>query len=97
MAQQRIRILAVLENAGGIGEQDQFFGLELGGHSGGGGIGIDIEPVPFRVHRQRRNNRHHSGGTKIANQVGIHPGNTSDTAQVNGSATRVRQSQSFAE
>ena len=73
---------AVAENARRVGEKDEFLGLQMSGHSRGGGVGIDVQPVARRIERQRGNHRHDSRIGKSLDQVGVYLRHESDIPEV---------------
>src|SRR5262249_19460594 len=81
-AEEGVGVVAVTQDAGGVGQQHKLFGAEVGGDRGGGSVGVDVEPTAGVIQRHRGDHRHHAGGTKVLDQCGVHAGDSADAAEV---------------
>ena len=74
----------VEEDSGGVGQEDELFGLNRLGHGRGGGVGVDVQEPAFLllVFGQRRQHGHDAGQAEVFDGGHVNRGDLADVAQV---------------
>src|SRR5262249_9172381 len=66
VAQQRRLVVTVLQDAGDVAQEHELLGLQVFGHGGGGGVGVDVQPAAVGPDGQRGDHRHDAGRAQVA-------------------------------
>ena len=92
--QEAVGVVAVDEDAGGVGQEDELLGLEGHGDGGGGGVGVHVvEAALVVVLGERGEDGDDPGQAEVDDRVGVDLGHLADPAQVDRPAVGVGQGQ----